>query len=110
MALYGDAGWVCLVVGCCCLPGNPAIMQPAPTDDTAATATAAAAAAAAGQKYHSVVLRPQQPVTDTAIFTSFRTADGRCGCLTQPCHQLQLMHARSMPVPTASTRHWPLMI
>lgn len=30
-----------------------------------------------GQKYHSVVLRPQQPVTDTCIFTAFRTADGR---------------------------------
>lgn len=32
---------------------------------------------AAGQKYHSVVLRPQQPVTDTCIFTAYRTAHGR---------------------------------
>jgi hypothetical protein len=50
-------------------------LQPVPTDDSAAAA--AAAAAAVGQKYHSGVLRPQEPVTDTAIFTSFRTADGR---------------------------------
>ena len=31
----------------------------------------------AGQKYHSVVLRPQQPVSDTCVFTAYRTADGR---------------------------------
>jgi hypothetical protein len=32
---------------------------------------------ASGQKYHSIVLRPQEPVSDTCIFTAFRTADGR---------------------------------
>lgn len=30
-----------------------------------------------GQKYHSVVLRPQRPVSDTCVFTAYRTADSR---------------------------------
>lgn len=38
----------------------------------------ASAPETSGQKYHSVVLRPRQPVSDTAVFTGFTTADGRC--------------------------------
>jgi hypothetical protein len=37
----------------------------------------AAACLPPGQKYHSVVLRPQRPVSDTCVFTAFRTAGGR---------------------------------
>jgi glycine/D-amino acid oxidase-like deaminating enzyme len=33
--------------------------------------------ATSGQKYHSIVLRPQQPASDACLFTSFKTADGR---------------------------------
>lgn len=40
-------------------------------------AASAVVVVAPGQKYHSIVLRPQEPVSDTCIFTAFRTADGR---------------------------------
>lgn len=77
-----DAAAICFmfhadIVGIMVFHSAPASVNCHPVT---ANALAAAAAAAAGQKYHSVVLRPKEPVSDTAIFTSFRTADGRWGC------------------------------
>ncbi|WIA13222.1 hypothetical protein OEZ85_006814 [Tetradesmus obliquus] len=58
------------------LPADAVVLAMGPWTD-AARAWLPAAPATTGQKYHSVVLRPKEPVSDTAIFTSFRTADGR---------------------------------
>jgi len=43
----------------------------------AAQAWLPSAPATTGQEYHSVVLRPRQPASDTCVFTAFQTADGR---------------------------------
>ncbi|KAF6250359.1 FAD-dependent oxidoreductase [Scenedesmus sp. NREL 46B-D3] len=58
------------------LPADAVVLAMGPWTD-AARAWLPAAPVTTGQKYHSVVLRPKEPVSDTAIFTSFRTADGR---------------------------------
>eukprot|EP00879_Flechtneria_rotunda_P003899 GHRR01004139.1.p2 GENE.GHRR01004139.1~~GHRR01004139.1.p2 ORF type:complete len:358 (+),score=109.03 GHRR01004139.1:58-1131(+) len=43
----------------------------------AARAWLPTAPATAGQKAHSCVFRPKEPMSDTMVFTAFRTADGR---------------------------------
>jgi glycerol-3-phosphate dehydrogenase len=58
------------------LPADVVVLAMGPWTD-AARAWLPTAPPTSGQKYHSVVLRPEQPVTDTCVFTSFRTADGR---------------------------------
>eukprot|EP00775_Hariotina_reticulata_P005459 gene5459-5693_t len=58
------------------LPADAVVLAMGPWTG-AAQAWLPTAPATSGQKYHSVVLRPQQPVSDACLFTSFRTTDGR---------------------------------
>ncbi|KAG2435827.1 hypothetical protein HXX76_007022 [Chlamydomonas incerta] len=64
------------------LPADVAVVALGPWSDAARAWLEGAAAPGAvphitGQKYHSVVLRPEQPVTNDMLFTGFKYASGR---------------------------------
>ncbi|PNW71927.1 hypothetical protein CHLRE_16g671450v5 [Chlamydomonas reinhardtii] len=64
------------------LPADVAVVAMGPWSDAARAWLEGAAAPGAvphitGQKYHSVVLRPEQPVTNHMLFTGFKYASGR---------------------------------
>ncbi|KAG2498200.1 hypothetical protein HYH03_003953 [Edaphochlamys debaryana] len=59
------------------LPADVAVIAMGPWSDAARAWLAPWLPPVSGQKYHSVVLRPSEPVTPHMLFTGFKTAAGR---------------------------------